>query len=144
LNLNLKRTGGVAEQLEKYFDIQTRTETCRSCKDDTLLSKKFLAGAPHILMVELESFNHTDLGAKRLKLNKPMPLTLNLDNYTIMSVDSTQAKPNGDYKLIAAICIDGKRKDKFSYYALVLKKFQKFNTEKWIRYNTDSCHVAAH
>ena len=95
-------------------------------------------------MVELESFNHIDLGAKRLKLNKPMPLTLNVDDYIIMSVDSSQNTPNGDYKLIAAICIDGKRKDKFSYYSLVLKKFQNFDTEKWIRYNPDGCHVALH
>jgi len=121
LSMNIKRTHGINTQLEKYFDIQTRDETCRQCQDDTLLSQKFLSSNPHILMVELESFNHIDLGAKRLKQNHPMPLHINVDKYFLLSVDSQKAVPLGDYKLIAAICIDGKRQDKFTYYSLVLK-----------------------
>ena len=96
-------------------------------------------------MVELESFNHIDLGAKRLKQNHAMPLQINVDKYFLLSVDSQKAVPLGDYKLIAAICIDGKRQDKFTYYSLVLKQFQKFNQpEKWVRYNPDGCHIAVH
>jgi|TARA_B110001450_G_C17401124_1_gene391741 hypothetical protein len=88
--LSIKRTDDVQTALDKYFDIQTRPETCRQCNDDTLLSKKFLAGNPYILMIDLEAFNHADLGAKRLKQNKPIPLKINIDKYALLSVDSTR------------------------------------------------------
>ena len=52
-----------------------------------------------------------------------MPLKINIDPYILPSIDSKKEIPVGDYKLIAAICIDGKRNTKFKYYSLVLKKF---------------------
>jgi hypothetical protein len=52
-----------------------------------------------------------------------MPLKINVDKYVLPSIDSKKEIPNGDYRLIAAICIDGKRNSKFKYYSLVLKKF---------------------
>ena len=52
-----------------------------------------------------------------------MPLTVNIDKYILPSVDSNKEVPEGNYKLIAAICIDGKKDTKFTYYSLVLKKF---------------------
>jgi ubiquitin C-terminal hydrolase len=86
-----------------------------------------LSAAPHILIVEMEAFNK-DQGGKRFKLNKPMPLSVNIDHFILPSVDSNKEVPEGNYKLIAAICIDGKKDTKYSYYTLVLKNFQRLNT----------------
>jgi hypothetical protein len=88
----------------------------------------------------MESFNK-DAGGKRYKLNKPIPLTVNIDKYILPSVDSAKEVPEGNYKLIAAICIDGKKDTKFKYYSLVLKEFKKFNCERWIRYNPEDAHI---
>ena len=91
------------------------------------------------MILELEAFNKDN--GKRLKYNKPLPLSLNVDQFVLPSVDSKKEVPVGNYKLIAAICIDGRRISKFKYYTLVLKKFQKYNTEKWVKYSADGCTV---
>ena len=62
---------------------------------------------------------------------------LNLDKYVLPDIDSNVNVPSGEYELMGAICIEGRKITKFEYYTLIHKKLRKSKQKKWFKFNPD-------